>query len=83
MCHCARVCWCSLGELVSLEDFYFISQIVAALGIMASLVFVGLQMRAQAREARLASMAEVMSEYRATMVSLSNDREMAEAMFKC
>ncbi|MEL6540750.1 MAG: hypothetical protein AAFQ34_05045 [Pseudomonadota bacterium] len=30
---------------MTLEDFYFISQIVAALGIMLSLIFVGLQIR--------------------------------------
>ena len=34
---------------MTLEDFYFISQIMAALGVMASLVFVGLQIRQNTR----------------------------------
>lgn len=68
---------------MTLEDFYFISQIIAAVGIMASLVFVGLQMRAQARETRLASMAEVMSEYRNAMGNLSNNRHLVVAMLEC
>ena len=37
---------------MTLEDFYFISQIAAALGIMASLVFVGLQVRQSTRQAK-------------------------------
>jgi len=35
---------------MTLEAFYFIAQIVAALAIVASLVFVGLQIRAQTKE---------------------------------
>ncbi len=67
---------------MTLEDFYFISQIVAALGIMASLVFVGLQMRAQARETRLASMAEIMAEYRQGLGQMSSDRELLKTLLK-
>ena len=37
---------------MTLEDFYFISQIAAALGIMASLIFVGLQVRQSTRQAK-------------------------------
>ncbi len=37
---------------MTLEDFYFISQIVAALGIMLSLIFVGLQVRQNTRQAK-------------------------------
>ncbi len=37
---------------MTLEDFYFISQIAAALGIMASLVFVGLQVRQSNAQAK-------------------------------
>ncbi len=40
------------GEWVSLEDFYFISQIVAALGIILSLIFVGLQIRHSTKQAK-------------------------------
>ena len=38
---------------MSLEDFYFISQIVAALGIMLSLIFVGLQIRQSTNQAKV------------------------------
>lgn len=37
---------------MSLEDFYFISQIAAAAGIMFSLIFVGLQIRQSTRQAK-------------------------------
>ncbi|MEL6540749.1 MAG: hypothetical protein AAFN04_00150 [Pseudomonadota bacterium] len=67
---------------MTLEDFYFISQIVAAVGIMLSLIFVGLQMRAQTRETRLASMAEIMAEYRDVMVQTSNNRDLIEIVMR-
>ena len=67
---------------MSLEDFYFISQIVAAVGIMLSLIFVGLQMRAQTRETRLASMAEIMAEYREVMVQSASNRKQIEVVMK-
>lgn len=37
---------------MSLEDFYFLSQIAAAVGIMASLIFVGLQVRQSNAQAK-------------------------------
>ena len=37
---------------MTLEDFYFVSQIIAALGIMASLIFVGIQVRQSTRQAK-------------------------------
>lgn len=37
---------------MTLEDFYFISQIVAALGIILSLIFVGLQLRQSTEQAK-------------------------------
>ncbi|MEP3051921.1 MAG: hypothetical protein ABJP48_04170 [Erythrobacter sp.] len=40
---------------MTLEDFYFISQIAAALGIMASLVFVGVQIRQNTRATKTAA----------------------------
>ena len=42
---------------MTLEDFYFISQIAAALGIMASLIFVGIQVRQSTEQARKAEAA--------------------------
>ncbi|MEP3051920.1 MAG: hypothetical protein ABJP48_04165 [Erythrobacter sp.] len=37
---------------MTLEDFYFISQIAAAVGIMLSLIFVGLQLRQSTEQAK-------------------------------
>lgn len=37
---------------MTLEDFYFISQIIAALGIILSLIFVGLQIRQSTKQAK-------------------------------
>ncbi|MEP0190493.1 MAG: hypothetical protein ABJP70_07720 [Erythrobacter sp.] len=37
---------------MTLEDFYFLSQIVAAVGIMLSLIFVGIQMRQSTEQAK-------------------------------
>ncbi len=42
---------------MTLEDFYFISQIAAAVGIMLSLIFVGLQVRQANEQARKAEAA--------------------------
>ncbi|MEO0419387.1 MAG: hypothetical protein AAF249_11010 [Pseudomonadota bacterium] len=38
---------------MTLEDFYFISQIIAAIGIILSLIFVGLQIRQSTRQAKV------------------------------
>ncbi len=38
---------------MTLEDFYFISQIAAAIGIIGSLIFVGLQVRRDAEQTQL------------------------------
>ncbi len=63
---------------MTLEDFYFISQIVAALGIMASLVFVGVQLqmgRKQAEEDERVARGQVIqaiaSEHRQHSVDLA------------
>lgn len=40
---------------MTLEDFYFISQIVAVLAIIGSLIFVGIQIRQNTRATRAAS----------------------------
>ena len=44
---------------MTLEEIYFISQIIAVLGIMLSLIFVGLQIRQNTRATRAASAFEV------------------------
>lgn len=41
---------------MTLENIYFIAEIIAAVALVASLVFVGLQVRANTREHRLASL---------------------------
>lgn len=62
---------------MSLEDAYYISQIVAAVAILASLIYAGLQFRIfakQAREARLAAYTSDIQQFRSLMVG---DRDVA------
>lgn len=68
---------------MNLEAMYFIGQTIAAIAIVGSLIFVGLQMRAQARETRLASMAEIMAEYRSTMTHVGTNRDLRASILKC
>ena len=49
---------------MTLEDFYFISQIIAAASIVASLLFVGVQLRQGDRTQRAGSLQSVLDGYR-------------------
>ncbi|HAH11217.1 MAG TPA: hypothetical protein DCL54_08880 [Alphaproteobacteria bacterium] len=62
---------------MTLEDAYFISQIIAAVAIVASLIYAGLQFRTfakQAREARVAAYANDLQTFRHAILS---DRDIA------
>ncbi len=74
---------------MTLEDFYFLSQIVAALGIMLSLIFVGLQVRQaneQARKAEAARRADatqaVHDNFANMYLTFASDLEVAEVATK-
>jgi hypothetical protein len=66
---------------MTLEEIYYVSQIVAALMIFASLVFVGLQMRAQARETRYSTMNQILTDYDQILSGWSNDPVAAQDYF--
>ena len=57
---------------MSLEDFYFISQIVAALGIILSLIFVGIQMRQSTEQAKRVEAATRVAAMREAHGNLAN-----------
>lgn len=62
---------------MTLEDAYYISQIVAAVAILASLIYAGLQFRIfakQAREARLAAYTSDIQQFRQAIMA---DRDVA------
>lgn len=66
---------------MTLEELYYVSQIVAALMIFASLVFVGLQMRAQTRETRYSTMNQILTDYDQILSAWSNDPLAAQDYF--
>jgi len=57
---------------MTLEDFYFVSQIVAALGIMLSLIFVGIQMRQSTEQAKRVEAATRVAAMREAHGNLAN-----------
>ena len=66
---------------MTLEDIYYISQIIAAVAIFGSLVFVGLQMRAQTRETRYGTMNQILTDYDQILSAWSNDPVAAQDYF--
>jgi hypothetical protein len=66
---------------MTLEAIYYISQIVAVVGIFASLIFVGLQMRAQTRETRYGTMNQILTDYDQILSAWSNDPLAAQDYF--
>lgn len=67
---------------MTLEALYFIMQIVAAVSVVASLVFVGLQVRGNTREQRLTRTIEGIAAYEAFQHLLINSREFREIWLK-
>jgi hypothetical protein len=62
---------------MTLEEIYFISGIVTGLGVIVSLVFVGVQLRNQNKEARLASGHAIAHEMRSLTLATRDDPEFA------
>lgn len=58
---------------MTLEELAYISQIFSGVAIFASLVFLGLQMRAQTREARYGTMNQILTDFDQILGALSND----------
>lgn len=64
-------------DRMSLEDAYYISQIVAAVAILASLIYAGLQFRIFARQAREARLAAYTSDIQQFRQAILADRDVA------
>jgi len=67
---------------MTLENLYFVMQIVAGLAVVASLVFVGLQVRGNTREQQLTRTIEGVAAYEAFQHLLINNREFREIWLK-
>jgi hypothetical protein len=65
------------GGIVSLEQLSFLSQIVSALAVVASLVFVGIQLRHAIRAVRASTSQAHSANYYAINSSIINDGELA------
>jgi len=66
---------------MTLEAIYFISQVIAAIAIVASLIFVGIQLKQQRDDARLAAMRDVHKEWRDLMRYVIENPEMNELIW--
>ncbi|HRE59496.1 MAG TPA: hypothetical protein PL096_00180 [Micropepsaceae bacterium] len=73
---------------MTLEEFYFISQIVAVVGIFGSLIFVGMQLRQnseqlrrQTQETRYGTMNQVLTDFQQIVNALSHDPLAAQDYF--
>ncbi|MBP6014153.1 MAG: hypothetical protein KBA31_18135 [Alphaproteobacteria bacterium] len=66
---------------MTLEEIYYVSQIVAVVAIFCSLIFVGLQMRAQTRETRYSTMNQILTDYDQILSAWSNDALAAQDYF--
>lgn len=67
---------------MTLESFYFLAQIIAGMAVVASLVFVGLQVRGSTREQRLTRTYESVAAYEVFQHLLINNREFREIWLK-
>lgn len=62
---------------MTLEEIYYIGQTVAVIAIVASLIFVGLQVRQSARTTRAQMSANVNDRFVALLSQLTSDKELA------
>lgn len=66
---------------MSLETIYYITQIIAVAAVVASLIFVGIQIKQQRDDALLASIRDIHKEWRDLMRYLIENPEMNELMW--
>ena len=66
---------------MTLEEFAYLSQIIGVIAVFGSLIFVGLQMRAQTRETRYGTMNQILTDYDQILSAWSNDPLAAQDYF--
>lgn len=66
---------------MTLEELAYLSQIIGVFAVFGSLIFVGLQMRAQTREARYGTMNQILTDYDQILSAWSNDPAAAQDYF--
>jgi len=57
---------------MALETLYYITQIIAVAAVVASLIFVGVQIKQQRDDARLSAMRDVHKEWRDLICAISS-----------
>ena len=67
---------------MTLETIYFISQIAAAVGVMASLIFVGMQIKQQNQLSRFSAARDIMVQYNALNSLVVGDAALRRAILK-
>ncbi|QIG53796.1 hypothetical protein G6N82_06170 [Altererythrobacter sp. BO-6] len=67
---------------MTLEAIYFISQVIAAVALVGSLVFVGFQIRAQVRQAKLDAVRSMMSSFAEGLTPLAMNKDLVEYWVK-
>jgi hypothetical protein len=66
---------------MTLEELAYLSQIIGVFAVFGSLIFVGIQMRAQARETRYGVMNQILTDYQQLLNSLVEDPVLAQDSF--
>ncbi len=66
---------------MSLESLAYLAEIVGGIGVIASLIFVGFQIRQNAQATRAATMASVMEQWAQNYQSLSENKKLAEVVW--
>jgi hypothetical protein len=79
-----RLPWCIdlLGQTVTLEELALIAEIVGGIGVIASLIFLGIEIRRQRRQSSLQAVNELTAQWSELMTSLHESHELAEIWLK-
>jgi len=73
---------CCEGHCVTLEQIFFVSQSVAAVGVIASLIFVGLQVRGSTKAVRSATAQAVHENFASWYMAMAEHRAELEVVLK-
>ena len=73
---------CCEGHCVTLEQIFFVSQSVAAVGVIASLIFVGVQVRGSTKAVRSATAQAVHENFASWYMAMAEHRAELEVVLK-
>lgn len=64
--------------MMSIQDWGAIGEIVGAVGVIATLIFLSMQIRANTKESRLSATADIAREYNAYLQHITSDEKLSE-----